>query len=374
MRFTIEAADRLTQARGGRVETAHGAFETPAFMPVATQATVKALTPDQLQSAGVQVVLGNAYHLHLRPGEDVVKGLGGLHRFMNWPGPILTDSGGFQVFSLARLRRITDEGVEFQSHVDGQTLFVSPEKAIEIQEALGADLIMAFDQCVEYPVEKDEAARAMRRTVDWAGRCRRAASRSDQSLLGIVQGSVYADLRQECCQRLQDIGFEAYAVGGVSVGEGRSLMLQAIEDTVRYLPSEALRYVMGVGPPEDLLLSIARGIDLFDCVMPTRNARGACAFTSRGKVRLRNRCHRDDASPLDPNCDCATCRGFSKGYLRHLFLSDEILAAVLTSLHNIHFYQQLMRQARDAIRRGAFQTFCDHTVAAWAETNVGVEN
>jgi len=373
MKFTIEANEPQSEARCGRVETAHGPFDTPAFMPVATQGTVKALTPDQLHAAGVQVLLGNAYHLHLRPGEEVVQALGGLHGFMNWPGPILTDSGGFQVFSLARLRRVTDEGVEFQSHVDGQLLRVSPEKATEIQQTLGADLIMAFDECVEYPVEKDRAAQAMRRTVEWARRCRQVARRSDPSLLGIVQGSIYPDLRQECCERLIEIGFDGYAVGGLSVGEGQGLMLQTIEDTVRHLPADRLRYLMGVGPPEDLLLAIARGIDLFDCVMPTRNARGACAFTSRGKVRLRNQRHREDPAPLDPDCDCATCGGFSRGYLRHLFLSDEILAATLTSLHNIQFYQRLMRDTREAIRRGRFAAWCDERLAAWAEAPANVE-
>jgi queuine tRNA-ribosyltransferase len=327
---------------------------------------VKALLPSQLEAAGVQMLLGNAYHLHLRPGEQVVARLGGLHGFMGWSRPILTDSGGFQVFSLAELRRVTDAGVEFQSHLDGARLTLTPEKATEIQNALGADVIMAFDECVAYPCERDAAEVAMRRSLAWAARCQKAHARplgfaqgrpDGQALFAIVQGSVFEPLRVECAQRLVDLDFPGYAIGGVSVGEGDELMYRVLDATVPHLPAGKPRYLMGVGTPINLIECIERGVDLFDCVLPTRNGRSGHAFTARGVVRLRNLRHRDDPRPLDPTCECAACRGFSRGYLRHLFHAREIAAAVLVSLHNVAFYQRLVRGCRQAILDGCLSDF-----------------
>jgi len=354
--FGIDAT--LGAARAGWLATPHGRVDTPAFMPVGTQGAVKALLPGQLEAAGVQMLLGNAYHLHLRPGEQVVARLGGLHRFMGWSRALLTDSGGFQVFSLAELRRVTDQGVEFRSHIDGAPLVLTPERATEIQNALGADVIMAFDECAAYPCERDAAEVAMRRTVAWARRCQKAHARpADQALFAIVQGSVFDDLRAECAARLVDMDFPGYAVGGVSVGEGDELMYRVLDATLPRLPAAKPRYLMGVGTPVNLLECIERGVDMFDCVLPTRNARSGHAFTAGGIVRLRNRRHRDDPGPLDPTCGCATCRGFSRGYLRHLFHAREIAAAVLVSLHNVAFYQRLVHGCRQAIVEGRFDAF-----------------
>ena len=356
LRFEIVAQDGA--ARRGRLTTPHGQVETPVFMPVGTNATVKMVPPELLVQTGTAMVLANAYHLSLRPGEQVVARLGGLHRFMNWSGPILTDSGGYQVFSLAKLRRVTEEGVEFQSHVDGATMTVTPERAMAIEEALGADVIMAFDECVAYPAELATARAAMERTVMWAARCKAARCRTaDQALFGIVQGSVFQPLRLECIERLVQIGFEGYAIGGLSVGEGTALMNEVLAYTAAALPADKPRYLMGVGPPEDILAAVAVGVDMFDCVMPTRNARSACAFTRRGKVRLRNAKHREDAQPIDPACGCLTCRSYSRAYLRHLFIAGEALAGTLTSLHNIWFYQDLMRGIRQAIEQGRLREF-----------------
>jgi queuine tRNA-ribosyltransferase len=326
-------------------------------MPVGTQGAVKALVPELLEQAGVQMLLGNAYHLHLRPGEDVVAALGGLHALMGWHGPLLTDSGGFQVFSMAELRRVTDDGVEFQSHIDGARLFMTPERATEVQNTLGADVLMAFDECAPYPCERDRAEVAMRRTLAWARRCQDAHGRDDQALFAIVQGSVFDDLRVQCARALVDMDFPGYAVGGVSVGEGDELMYRVLDVTVPELPTAKPRYLMGVGTPLNLLECIERGVDLFDCVMPTRNARGACAFTARGKVRLRNRRHATDTGPIDPTCECYACRHFSRGALRHLFQAREMAAAILTSLHNVTFYQRLVERSRQAIRGGRFAAF-----------------
>ncbi len=354
--FDIEGTDGA--ARAGRLNTPHGAVPTPVFMPVGTQGTVKGLVPARLEEAGVSMILGNAYHLHLRPGEDTVAALGGLHGFMAWPHPILTDSGGYQVFSMAELRRVTDRGVEFQSHVDGDTILLTPEEVIRIENTLGADVIMAFDECAPYPCERDHAQRAMRRTLDWAGRCQDAHDRTeDQALFGIVQGSVFDDLRRDCARELVDMDFPGYAIGGLSVGEGDDLMYQALDATAPHLPAEKPRYLMGVGTPANLLESIERGMDMFDCIMPTRNARGACAFTRQGKVRLRNQRHRDDPGPVDPTCDCYTCRTFTRGALRHFFLAREMSAAILVTLHNVTFYQRLMEESRQAILDGRFAQF-----------------
>jgi len=351
--FGIDATDGA--ARAGWLDTPHGRVDTPAFMPVGTQGAVKALLPSQLEEAGVQMLLGNTYHLHLRPGEEVIARLGGLHGFMAWPHPILTDSGGFQVFSLAELRRVTNDGVQFQSHIDGARLTLTPERATAIQNALGADVIMAFDECVPYPCERDRAELAMRRTLAWAARCRKAHARRDhQALFAIVQGSVYEPLRAECARRLVDLDFPGYAIGGVSVGEGDALMYEALDATLPHLPADRPRYLMGVGTPANLVECIGRGVDMFDCVLPTRNARSAMAFTAHGKLRLRNACHRGDPRPIDPACGCATCQRFSRGYIRHLFHAREIAAAVLTSIHNVAFYESLVRRCRQAIVEGRF--------------------
>jgi len=344
-------------ARRGVLTTPHGRVDTPAFMPVGTNATVKMATPDRLAETGTAMILGNAYHLALRPGVEVVRHFGGLHRFMGWPGPILTDSGGFQVLSLAMMRRVSDDGVRFQSHIDGSMMFLTPEGAVEIQQGLGADVIMCLDECVPYPVERSAALLAVERTLAWAQRCRAVPPREGQSLFGIVQGSVFADLRVECALRLVEMDFPGYAIGGVSVGEGRDLMNAAVEAAAPHLPQDKPRYLMGVGTPEDILDAVERGIDMFDCVLPTRNARRACAFTRAGRVRLRNLQHRLSDEPLEAGCDCYACRTFTRGYLRHLFMAREGLAAVLTTTHNIRFYQRLMAGIRAAVENREFPEF-----------------
>jgi len=359
MQFTVLAQDGGARARNGILSTPHGDVHTPSFMPVGTQATVKALTPRQLTEAGAEMILGNAYHLSLRPGCDIIRRAGGLHKFSGWGGPILTDSGGFQVFSLSKLRRVNDEGVEFQAPIDGGKRFISPEKAIQIQNELGADIITAFDECVGYPCAKEKAEEAMVRTTRWAERCLEVHSRRDQALFGIVQGGMFPDLRQQSAEALVKMDFDGYAVGGVSVGEGPDLMRDAVEWSEPYLPKDRPRYLMGVGTPQDLVTFVGMGIDLFDCVMPTRNARGACAFTSDGKVRLRNAQYREDMRPLDPRCNCYTCKNFTRAYLRHLIICREILAHVLLSLHNITFYIDLMRRCREAIREQRFESFAE---------------
>jgi len=366
MSFILEHQDAATEARAGVLRTAHGDVRTPVFMPVATQGTVKALIPSLVAETGARLLLSNAYHLALRPGEETVRRLGGLHRFMGWDGPILTDSGGFQVFSLAALRKLTDEGVRFRSHVDGSELFITPERAVQIQETLGSDIMMCLDECVPYPCERDAAERAMERTLMWAARSLEAR-RADGALFGIVQGSTYDDLRVRCAQTLAQMPFDGYAIGGVSVGEGPLLMDEVVAWTAPRLPAAKPRYLMGVGPPEDLLRHIGRGVDLFDCVMPTRNARGACAFTSRGKVRLRNAQHAESDLPLDEACACRTCRTFSRGALRHFFMAGEMAAAILVSLHNLAFYERLMRRARRAILEDRFDTFRAEELARMAE-------
>jgi len=366
MEFILEHIDAGTGARAGIIRTAHGDVETPVFMPVGTQGAVKALIPPLVAEAGAAMVLANTYHLAVRPGEQTVRSLGGLHRFMGWDGPILTDSGGFQVFSLARLSKVTDDGVRFQSHVDGTEFFIGPERATRIQETLGSDIMMCLDECVPYPCERDRAERAMERTVAWAARCLEAHT-NDQALFGIVQGSTYEDLRAKCAQTLAQMPFDGYAIGGVSVGEGPLLMDEVVACTAPRLPEAKPRYLMGVGPPGDLLRAIGQGVDMFDCVMPTRNARGACAFTWRGKVRLRNAEHAESALPLDDACDCRACRTASRGVLRHLFLAGEMAAAIWVSLHNLTFYENLMRRARQAILDDAFDEFRAEALARMAE-------
>jgi queuine tRNA-ribosyltransferase len=363
--FHLDATDPSTHARLGRWVTPHGIVDTPAFMPVGTSASVKGLTPDQLKQVGVQQVLSNTYHLALRPGAEIVAELGGLHRFMNWDGPILTDSGGFQVFSLARLRKLDEQQVVFRSHLDGSLFELSPEKAVLIQEQLGADCIMCLDECPPHddPVEKMQASVDL--TTRWAARCRDAQKRDDQALFGIIQGGTDPKLRERSAEGLLPLDFPGYAVGGLSVGEEPAQMYETLDTTVPMMPTDRPRYLMGVGRPEDLLEAVARGIDLFDCVMPTRNGRNALAFTSEGKLRLKNEKHKRDDSPLDTKCACPVCCQFSRGYLRHLFNAKEMLGPILLSLHNIAFYQDLLRRARIAIAAGTMEEFRRTELESW---------
>jgi queuine tRNA-ribosyltransferase len=367
-RFDLEHTDTHggAAARAGRWHTPHGVVETPVFMPVGTLAAVKGLMPEQLKAVGTQKVLANTYHLALRPGAEVVADLGGLHRFMGWDGPILTDSGGFQVFSLADLKVIDNERVVFRSHIDGSKLELTPERAIRIQEQLGADCIMCLDECP--PIETDPARRthetrlarivgAVERTTAWARRCREAHRRSDQALFGIVQGGIDPWLRERSAKDLLALDFPGYAVGGLSVGESPEEMYRTVAHTAPFLPADRPRYLMGVGRPIDLIEGVLRGIDLFDCVMPTRNGRNAMAFTSAGPVKMRNLKHQRDDAPLDPNCQCPTCRQFSRAYLRHLFIAGEMLGPILLSLHNLAHYHDLMRRLRSAIREGRAAEF-----------------
>jgi queuine tRNA-ribosyltransferase len=327
-------------------------------MPVGTLATVKGLTPDQLRSVGVQMVLANTYHLALRPGAEVVAELGGLHRFMQWNGPILTDSGGFQVFSLARLTRLDEHQVVFRSHIDGRTFELSPEEATRIQELLGADCIMCLDECLPHDTNREKLQSAVDRTTAWARRCRDAHQRPDQALFGIIQGGTDREMRERSAAGLLPLDFPGYAIGGLSVGEQPEEMYRTLDFTVPMLPTDRPRYLMGVGTPRDLIEAVVRGVDLFDCVMPTRNGRNATAFTSTGTVRMRNLCHQRDPRPLDDTCDCPTCRGYSRAYLRHLFVAGEMLGPILLSLHNIAFYQRLLRELRRAIVESRLMEFC----------------
>lgn len=350
--FTIQHT--CDTARRGVIRTPHGDIDTPAFMPVGTRAAVKGLTPAQLAETGSQVLLANTYHLMLRPGAEVVAALGGLQRLMGWPGAILTDSGGYQVFSLTELRQLDDDGVTFRSHIDGQLVRLTPESAIAIQNQLGADIIMALDECPPLPAEPGALRAAVERTIAWARRCRAAHQRPDQALYGIVQGGLDLDIRRACLAELVAIGFDGYALGGLSVGEPPAVMHTFLDAFAHELPADRPRYLMGVGTPRDLVAAVAAGIDQFDCVLPTRNGRKGYAFTSLGARRLRNACHKLSNEPLDSACDCYTCRHFARGYLRHLLLSGEVLGATLVSLHNIAFYQALMRQMRAALAAGTF--------------------
>jgi queuine tRNA-ribosyltransferase len=352
--FRTLALDRSSAARLGRLETPHGSLETPAFMPVGTQATVKGLTPDQVWATGTRMLLANTYHLALRPGEQTIEALGGLHRFMAWNGPILTDSGGFQVFSLAHRNRVADEGVTFRSHLDGRLLELTPERAVAIQEALGADVAMCLDHCPELPACREDISAAVDRTIAWAARCKEAHRRADQSLFGIVQGGAHANLRARCAEALIKIDFDGYAIGGVSVGESREEVLLALEVTTPLLPTDRPRYLMGVGRPQDLLAAVACGIDLFDCVLPTRNGRNATCFTSSGLVKLRNAKYTRDPGPIEDGCDCPACRRFSRSYLRHLFMAKEMLGPILASIHNLTYLHRLTRTIRQAISEGWF--------------------
>lgn len=356
--FALLATDGV--ARRGRLATAHGTVETPAFMPVGTAATVKALTPAMVAATGAQMVLANTYHLMLRPSAERIARLGGLHRFMGWDGPILTDSGGFQVMSLASLRTINEAGVQFRSHVDGARYELTPERAMEIQYLLDADVTMVLDECVAHPAEPDAVAEAMRRSLRWAARCREAfRARPGYHLFGIVQGGIDPALRAESAAGLRAIGFDGYAVGGLAVGEGQAAMFDVLDVTAPLLPAAQPRYLMGVGKPDDLVGAVARGIDLFDCVIPTRSGRTGQAFTREGALNLRNACHAEDLRPLDESIPCPASRDFSRAYLHHLVRSNEILGAMLLSWHNVAYYQQLMAEMRAAIEAGRFDAFCD---------------
>jgi queuine tRNA-ribosyltransferase len=344
-------------ARRGRLSFARGDVETPAFMPVGTYGTVKAVTPDEVRASGAQILLGNTFHLMLRPGEALIRELGGLHGFMNWSGPILTDSGGFQVWSLAELRKLTEEGVHFASPVNGDKVFLSPERSIEVQQALGADIIMQFDECTPHPATEAQARESMELSARWAQRCRDAHAGHANALFGIVQGGMHVPVRRESLQRLTAIGFDGYALGGLSVGESEDERLHVLDGIAARLPTDRPRYLMGVGTPRDLVQAVARGLDMFDCVMPTRNARNGHLFTSEGVLRLRNSRYRTDPAPLDPACDCPACRGYSRAYLHHLDKCNEILGSRLNTLHNLHYYQRLMRRMREAIDAGRFDAW-----------------
>jgi len=356
VKFRISATDGA--ARRGRVETAHGGFETPAFMPVGTAATVKGMLPDSVQATGAEIILGNTYHLMLRPGAERIERLGGLHEFMNWPGPILTDSGGFQVMSLSELRKLTEDGVIFRSHMDGAMVELTPEISMDIQRMLDADITMVFDECTPFPATTDEAADSMRLSMRWAERSKAAfTERPGYGLFGIVQGGVHRELREESAKALTGTGFDGYAIGGLAVGEGQEAMFETLDYTAPLLPDDRPRYLMGVGKPDDLVGAVMRGVDMFDCVLPTRSGRTSQAFTRRGPLNLRNARHAEDPRPLDAECGCPACAGFGRAYLHHLVKSDEILGAMLLTWHNLHYYQDLMRGMRDAIaetRLGAF--------------------
>lgn len=362
--YQLHSVDSQTAARRGTLLTPHGPVETPAFMPVGTLGAVKGLEIDQLAATGTQMVLANTYHLALRPGEKVVARLGGLHAMMGWRGPILTDSGGFQVFSLARMTRVSEEQAVFRSHIDGRLVELSPERAVAIQEALGSDVAMVLDHVVGLPSAPEVVRDAMERTLRWARRCRDAARRADQALFGIVQGGLNLDWRLECARELVELDFPGYAIGGLSVGESPEEMVRVLDAVTPALPADRPRYLMGVGRPEDLLAGIARGVDLFDCVMPTRNGRNAMAFTDFGPVRLRNLRHQLDTAPLEPGCPCPACRR-SRGYLRHLFVAGEMLGPILLSIHNITYYQRLLAGARQAIEQGRFGEYAAERRRGW---------
>ena len=360
MKFRVEATDSGCLARAGVLSLGHGEVKTPVFMPVGTQGSVKALSQEDLKAIGAEIILGNAYHLFLRPGLETLAATGGIHKFMGWDRPLLTDSGGYQVFSLSKLNKVTAEGVTFQSHLDGTRHHFSPGRAIEVQHSIGADIMMCFDECTAYPVVREKAAASMRMTLDWAAQCKARWLELDpvgQALFGIVQGSVYADLRGECAEALVSMDFPGYAIGGVSVGESKKEMMAALEATVPHLPEDKPRYLMGVGPPEDFLEAIGRGVDMFDCVMPTRNARNGTLFTSRGKINIKNAPFARDFGPLDAECGCPVCGTYTRAYLSHLFRCGEILSLRLNTLHNLFFMLQLASRARQAIVEGRFLAF-----------------
>jgi queuine tRNA-ribosyltransferase len=376
--FSYRIGTTSGRVRAGTFITPHGAIETPVFMPVGTQGTVKTLSPQDLLGARVQIILANTYHLHLRPGEELIRRAGGLHEFISWRGPILTDSGGFQVMSLADLRKMTEEGVEFRSHIDGSLKFLSPEIATEIQIALGSDIIMAFDECTPYPCDYEYAEKSMKTTSKWAERCKTTwMEKTDtgmQALFGICQGSIYEELRRRSARKLVELDFPGYAIGGLSVGEPKNVTFEMAEIATEELPPDKPRYLMGVGLPEDMLAAVSLGIDMFDCVLPTRNARNGTVFTSRGKVVVKNARYADDFSPLDPDCDCYTCTNFSRAYLRHLFQAGEILGPRLATLHSITYFTELIRDARAAILDDDFESWKNKTLSRYEEDTVEGES
>jgi queuine tRNA-ribosyltransferase len=365
MKFSLMANHGT--ARRGRLEFRRGTVETPAFMPVGTYGTVKAMTPESVRETGAEIILGNTFHLMLRPGVEVISAHGDLHDFMHWSGPILTDSGGFQVWSLAHRRKITEQGVTFASPVDGAKVFLGPEESMAVQKALGSDIVMAFDECTPYPATRDEAAESMNLSMRWAGRCKQAHDGNDASLFGIVQGGMYADLRRASAEQLVETGFDGYAIGGLSVGEPAQEREQVLDDTLPSLPTTHPRYLMGVGRPEDIIAAVARGVDMFDCVMPTRNARNGYLFTHRGVLKIRNARFQSDTAPVDPECGCYTCKNYSRAYLKHLDRCNEMLASMLATIHNLHFYQQLMRGIRASIEENRFEAFARAFLAKLAQ-------
>jgi queuine tRNA-ribosyltransferase len=370
IRFAVEATDR--RARVGRLQTPSGEVETPVFMPVGTQAAVRALTPEQLAATGSRIVLANTYHLALRPGADLIEKAGGLHAFMSWSGPILTDSGGFQVFSLPK-KEIGPDGVRFKNELDGSEMVLTPARAIELQHALGADIIMPLDECTPHPASESLAERGVQNTIRWLERSLEAHAGSDQALFGIVQGSVYTELRRECARAVVALALPGYAIGGVSVGEGLEELVRIVGATAPLLPEDKPRYLMGVGLPEDLLESVERGVDMFDCVIPTRYARSATLFTRRGRVRITQRRYRRDLFPIDPSCDCYACSTFTRAYLNHLYGANEILGTILGAIHNVRFYQALMEDVRGAIREGCFGRLKGDFLASYSRDDGGFE-
>jgi len=355
--FKLLKKDPLTNARAGKITTYHGEIATPAFIPVGTQATIKALTPEELKGLGAEIILCNTYHLYLRPGHTLIESLGGLHKFMHWDYPLLTDSGGYQVYSISANQKVSEEGITFKSHLDGSLHFLSPELCMEIQEALGADLVMCLDECIPYPSSPEYTLDSLTRTTRWAERCQKSNKSSDQTLFGIVQGGMYKELREKSVRELMDLNFDGYAIGGLSVGESTELMREMVGHTASLLPEGKPRYLMGVGTPEDLVEAVRQGIDLFDCVLPTRNARNGMLFTSSGKIVIKNAQHRSEDIPIDPQCTCYTCTHYSRAYLHHLFSAKEILSSRLNTLHNLAYYLTLMHTMRTAISEGTFTHF-----------------
>jgi queuine tRNA-ribosyltransferase len=354
--FDVIATDG--KARRGALKTAHGVVNTPAFMPVGTAGTVKAMHPESVKATGAEIILGNTYHLMLRPGAERVVHFGGLHKFSNWPGPILTDSGGFQVMSLSQLRKISEEGVAFRSHIDGAKIMLTPERSIEIQHLLDADITMCFDECTPFPATEQQAADSMRLSMRWAARSRKAfVARPGYHQFGIVQGGIYRELREESAKTLGEIGFEGYAIGGLAIGEGQQEMFRVLDFTPDFLPADRPRYLMGVGKPEDIVGAVQRGVDMFDCVMPTRSGRTGLAFTRRGELNMRNARHADDTGPIDPDCSCPACRNYSRGYFHHLIKAKEMLGPMLLTWHNLHYYQEVMQGLRGAIEAGTLEKF-----------------
>jgi queuine tRNA-ribosyltransferase len=355
--FDLIKQDYKTSARLGKMITPHGIVHTPAFMPVGTQGTVKSMLPEEIKDCGAEIILGNTYHLYLRPGHETIKKLGGLHRFMNWPDPILTDSGGFQVYSLGTLRKITPDGVMFRSHIDGSKHFLSPQKAIEIQEALGSDIMMCLDECTPYPATLSQTKDSLNLTVKWADLCGRAKTSVDQALFGIIQGGTYLDLRKQAVEQTAVLGFDGYALGGVSVGEPKDIMYEITNAITPLLPADKPRYLMGVGMPQDIVFGVSCGIDMFDCVIPTRCARHGLLFTNSEKIVIKNSRWRECNDPIDETCDCYTCKNYSRAYLRHLYIAGEILAMVLNTIHNVRYYMRLMEQIRAALKEDRFLEF-----------------